>query len=49
MRHNACRQSEPRWFLHRVVTHMPPEQRLIIDRARRREPGLAIDRQRLAR
>jgi signal transduction histidine kinase/CheY-like chemotaxis protein/HAMP domain-containing protein len=28
-------------FLHRAVAHMPPEQRLIIDRARRREPGLA--------
>jgi signal transduction histidine kinase/CheY-like chemotaxis protein/HAMP domain-containing protein len=28
-------------FLHRAVARMPPEQRLIIDRARRREPGLA--------
>jgi len=28
-------------FLHRAVARMPPEQRMIIDRARRREPGLA--------
>ncbi|HEY5809827.1 MAG TPA: response regulator, partial [Povalibacter sp.] len=28
-------------FLHRAVEHMPPEQRRIIERARRREPGLA--------
>jgi CheY-like chemotaxis protein len=28
-------------FLHRSVARMPPEQRLIIERARRREPGLA--------
>ena len=28
-------------FLHRAVERMPPEQRRIIDRARRREPGLA--------
>jgi CheY-like chemotaxis protein/signal transduction histidine kinase/HAMP domain-containing protein len=28
-------------FLHRAVEGMPPEQRQIIDRARRREPGLA--------
>mgnify|MGYP001366481624 CR=1 FL=1 len=28
-------------FLHRAVENMPPEQRRIIERARRREPGLA--------
>nr|WP_298717589.1 response regulator [uncultured Steroidobacter sp.] len=28
-------------FLHRFVEHMPEEQRRIIDKARRREPGLA--------
>ncbi|HKE93648.1 MAG TPA: response regulator, partial [Povalibacter sp.] len=28
-------------FLHRAVEQMPPEQRRIIERARRREPGLA--------
>ncbi|MBB6093167.1 CheY-like chemotaxis protein/signal transduction histidine kinase/HAMP domain-containing protein [Povalibacter uvarum] len=28
-------------FLHREVENMPPEQRRIIERARRREPGLA--------